>query len=219
MLNKVVKVSNYQLIQFFYPEMKVRTELSLVDRDNSVLFVGKGKPRLKEWLSLNTKEFIATTGQPEVDFTNLEVLVKWVFAKKGKEPSQRILDQLQNMDLNYVEHLVKMYHISGKWMADNTSVDVSMFNLFQESTVSVKSCLETYFKLREVYPYEVIQASFITFLSRVTSIEDQNVSTSYMKVLKQANQRYGNKIRPLIMRLGTARDTETEFINMLIDLR
>lgn len=219
MLNKIVKVSNYQLIQFFYPEMKVRSELSLVDRDNSVLFIGKGKPRLKEWLGMNTKNFISVSGQPDIDLTDPEVLVKWVFSKRGKEPSQKILDQIKNMDLSYIEYLCKVYYVSGRWVSDVSSVDVTMFNLFQESTVSLKSCLEVYFKLREVYPYEVIESSFITFLSRVTSIEDQNVSSSYMRVLKQANQKYGNKIKLLVLRLGSAEDSELEFINMMIDLR
>lgn len=219
MLDKIVKVSNYQLIQFFYPEMKVRAELSLVDRDNSVLFIGKGKPKLKEWLTFNTKNFISVSGQPEIDFTDPEVLVRWVFSKRDKEPSQKILDQIKNMDLNYVEYLCKVYHVSGKWIADSSDIDVTMFNLFQESSVSLKSCLETYFKLREVYPYEVIESSFITFLSRVMAIEDQNVSNGYMRVLKQAHQRYGTKIKPLVLRLGTSEDTELEFINMLTDLR
>lgn len=219
MLNKIVKVSNYQLIQFFYPDMKVRTELSLVDRDNSVLYIGKSRPKLKEWLTLNTKNFISVSGAPEVDFTNPEVLVSWVFAKREKEPSQRILDQIKNMDLPYIEHLCKVYHVSGRWIADHSNIDVTMFNLFQESASSLKGCLDVYFKLREVYPYEVIESSFVTFLSRVISIEDQNVSNSYMKVLKQANQRYGPKIKSIVLKLGTAPDSELEFINMLTELR
>lgn len=219
MLNRIVKVSNYQLIQFFYPEMKVRTELSLVDRDNSVLFIGKGRPKLKEWLASNTKIFITVSGPPELDLTDPEVLVEWVFSLRDKEPTQKIIDQIKNMDLPYVEYLCKVYHITGKWIADTTGIDVTMFNLFQESSVSLKSCLETYFKLREVYPYEVIESSFITFLSRVATIEEQNVSSGYMRVLKQAHQRYGTKIKPLVLRLGTSEDTELEFINMLTDLR
>lgn len=219
MLNKVVKVSNYSLIQFFYPDIKVRTELSLVDRDDSVLFIGKERPRLKEWLKMNTRSFISTVGAFEVDMTNCEELVKWVFLLRGKEPTAKILEQIKTMDLSYVENLCKIYHVSGRWIGENNDIDVTMFNLFQSSTMSMKSMFETYFKLREVYPFEVIESSFITFLSRVLTIEDQSVSTSYMKVLKQANMKYGTKIRPLVMRLGTGNGTELDFINLLTDLR
>lgn len=214
-----MKVSDPGIIQFFYPNFIMRDELSITDRDNDILYVGKIKPKIKQYLTINTKHFISTSGPVEVDFTKPEVLVTWVYEKKGHQPPKTVMEQIKTMDLSYIEYLCKVYYVSGHWIAKHDDVDDTIFNLFQQSVGSTRDLLRTYFNLREIYPYEVIQSSFITFLGRVISTEDQSVSPKYMMVLKQAYQRYGNKVRPLVTRLGMEGGRETDFINLLLELK
>ena len=219
MQGKIVKVSSYQLIQYFYPRYKVREELSFLDKDNYVLYIGKSRPRLKEYLRDNTKGFISVSGNPEVDFTDMEVLVKWVYSLKGKEPSKKVIDSLSTMEADYVEYLCKVYWLTGRWIANLEATDKSIYDLFMSSISSVKDILTTYFELRKIYPYEVLESSFITFLYRVVNIEDQNVSVGYLKLLRQARQKFGTKVKPLVLQLGLSDGSELSFINMLLELR
>lgn len=219
MENKVVKISSYHLLQYFYPDYKVREELSFVDRDNYVIYIGKPRPNIKRYLEERTKGYISVVGMPELDLTDAKNLVEWVYQKRGKVPAKKTLEGLENMDLSYVEYLVKVFWVTGKWVEDNSFCEKTMYNLFQDSVSSMNSCMKTYFELREVYPYEVIEASYLTFLSRVLTVEDQNASPGYMKLLKQASLKFGSKIRPLVVQLGASEDSELAFINMLTELR
>lgn len=213
-----MKVRDPHLIQFLYPEIVLKTELSILDRDNFILYCGPSRPQLKKWLSERTKCFISTSGSPDVDLTKPEELVKFVSESKGSKPPQRILDLIKDMDISEVEEMCKVYWVTKKWVGSDTKCESTMFDLFKESTSSMTRALKIYFELREVYPYEVIESSFLTFLSRVATVEDQSVSPQYMKVLLQANSKFGSKVKPLMLRLAQ-NDTELGFINMLTDLR
>ena len=199
MLEKTVKVSDPGLIQFFYPNIVVRDELTIMDRENEVLYVGKMRPKFKQYLTIGCKHYISVVGAVDVDYTNSEILVKWVYNKRGKEPPSTVLEMVKNIDLSYTEYLCKIYYLTGHWIAKADNIEESLFTLFQATVGSTKDLLSVYFKLREVYPYEVIQASVLTFLSRVMTIQDQSVSPSYMMLLKQAYQRYGTKIRGVVL--------------------
>lgn len=220
MKGKIVKVSDPGLLQFLFPEYVIRESLSLTDNDSFVIYTGKIRNKLKDWLGANTKGFISTVGNYEVDFTNKEVLLRWVYEKKGKDVPKRVLDQIGFYDDDYFEYLIKVFWVTGRWVG-SSNTEVTMYNLFQDSVDTTKKFLSTYFDLLKDNPPEVIEASFLTFLGRVIDIENQTVSQGYMKLLRQANARYGPKVKPAILSLAMRKDNDSvmAFIDLATNLR
>lgn len=220
MKGKIVKADDPGFLQFFYPDYVIRESLSLMDSDSFVIYTGKQRNKIKDWLGLNTKGFISTVGNYEIDFTSKEPIIKWCYGQKGKEVPQRILDQISYYDDEYFKYLVKVFWITGRWVG-STNSDVTMFNLFQDSIDSTRKFLSTYYELLKDNPPEVIEASFLTFLGRVVDIENQTVSQGYMKLLRQANARYGSKIKPAILALSMRKDSDPvmSFLDLATNLR
>lgn len=216
MIGKFVRIGSPELVQYFYPDFVIREELSFLDQDKKVIFTGKAR---KDYLDSHTKQWICVSGSPEIDYTDKAELVNWVFSVRGKEPTRKILGSLDDLDLSYVEYLCKIYWLCGRWVANVDECDKNIYDLFMSSIESVGSTLRTYFELRKVYPYEVIEASFITFLSRVNNADDDSGTEGYKRLRRQARQRFGSKIRSEMVRLGSSEDNELSFINMMLRLR
>lgn len=221
MVGKTVRIKDPYLLKFFYPDFQVKEELTYADRDAKVIYVGKSRRDLREYLSSNTKQFINTVGAPDMDFNNKEKVVEWAFEKKGKVPTTKILEQVKNIDDEYFLYLLKIYWVTARWVGESSDSEVSVFNLFVASTSSLKQALQIYFALIDEQPARVVESSFITFLSRIHNIEDQSVSPGYLKLLKSALNKYGPKVKPAVYKLALRHDSREEFafIDLLTDLR
>lgn len=221
MIGRTVKVSDPYMLKFFYPDFQVREELTYSDKDLCIIYVGKSRRDLKDYLGRNTKKFINTVGVPDLDFSNKEQILEWAFKCKDKVVSQKIQEQVKNLDDEYFLYLLKIYWITGRWAGESNSSDVSVYNLFQSSTTSIKNALQIYFKLVESQPARIVESSFITFLSRIYNIEDQSVSPGYLKLLKSALNKYGPKVKPAVYKLALRHDSREElaFIDLITDLR
>lgn len=221
MVGKTVKIKDPYLLKFFYPDFQVKEELTYTDRDAKIIYVGKSRRDLRDYLASNTEQFINTVGVPDIDFNNKEKVVEWAFARNGKVPTAKIIEQVKNMDDEYFLYLLKIYWVTARWVGESSESDVSVFDLFVASTSSVKQSLQIYFSLIEEQPARVVESSFITFLSRIHNIEDQSVSPGYLKLLKSALNKYGPKVKPAVYKLALRHDSREEFafIDLITDLR
>lgn len=221
MVGKIIRIKDPGLIKFFYPNFFIRSEITYPDRDCNVIYNGPMRRNLISYLESNTKSFISTTGSPDLDFENREELLKWIFKKKGKDLTPKIVEGALSVEDNYFLESIKLFWILEKWRKNSSQSDITLYDLFSKSVEPLKDLLVVYFNLLEVYPAPVIESSFITFLSRVKNIEEQSVKPGYMKLLKSANTRYGIKIKSSIYKMASREGIRDELVmlDLLTDLR
>lgn len=221
MIGKTVKVSDPYLLRFFYPDFQVVTEITYSELDRDVIYAGASRKNLVNFLSKNTRRFINTVGTPDMDFANKEQIAKWVFSKKGKTPTEKQIETIKNQDDDFFMYSLKVFWITGKWVGGSEESDTTMFDLFQASVSSLKDVLKIYFKLVENLPPQVVESSFLTFLSRVHNLDDQSVNPHYLRLLKQALMRWGPKVKPAVYKLALRKDGSPElaFLDLITDLR
>ena len=171
-------------------------------------------------LRKNTKSFINTIGRVDIDLTIRSNLIEFIYSKYGKTPSDKTVESVEMLDEDEFIYCIKIFWLIGKWIYDIDS-DFSIYDLFKSTIKSVRDMLDIYFNLLEIYPYYVIEASFITFLQRAVDLEEQDVSASYMRLLKQFNDKSGNKIKGSIMQYCQKDKVldDMRFIGLLLDLR
>lgn len=218
---KTVKIDDPTLLTYFYPDYKVKSKLSFLDRDNNVIYVGHSRNNLKEWLSSNTKSYISTVGIPEIDLTSKTNLLKFVFSQHGREPSESVLKQVESFDDNELLYCLKIYWQSGIWPYHINNDDVNLYNLFQSTIGSVISQIGIYMSLLNIYPFYVIESSFLTFMVRAKTVEDQEVSPYYKRLLKSFILKSGSKIKPVVLKYAMLKgmDERLRFLMLLLNLR
>lgn len=233
-LNKMVKVSDPHLLQYFFPTFKIRESVSILDSDKDIIYVGPVKNNLRKYLMDHTKNFISTVGNYEVDLTDPVNLVTFVCEYGGRKPSKKILEFAEDMKdskdtsgFGLIESMCKEYWIRHRWSwGEEESGDGSVFALFKASVETEKYVVEEYFELRKSMPFEVIRACFVTFLQKVYGcykandmdkwFEENSVKSAYADVIRKAAKTWGKYIRNNIL---WKMETEEDFINMLIGLR
>lgn len=219
MIGQIVK-GDPGIIRFLYPSFQEKSSLSYSDLSKDIIYTGPTRRELKKYLASSCNRFISTTGAYEVDISTPKQLLEWVCLRKSIELRQSVLDTLDSYDDEELIFLIKQLWVTGRWLGSNTE-SVSIYQLFQGTVGPLKDLLKTYYLLRESIPHKIIEASFITFLSRVVNMEEQNVSQGYMKLLRTAHMKYGSKLRPAIFKFSTRKDKndELKFLDLLLDLR
>lgn len=218
---KTVSIKDPSLLQFFYPEFEIKDKLSFLDSDKKVIYVGKIRPNLKSYLQQNTKEFINTVGKVDVDLTIPSNLVDFVYSRHGKTPPNTVKESLDLLDEEEILYCCKIVWVSGRWPYAAGDSDLTIYNLFQATTGSTKELLQTYFKLISQIPFYIVESSFMTFLMRAKTVEDQEVSPVYKRLLKSFYTKSGNKISKAVfqyMQKDKLRD-ELRFLELLLGLR
>ena len=78
-----------------------------------------------------------------------------------------------------------------------------------------------YYTLLESYPAPVVESSFLTFLSRVKTLSEQNVNPGYQKLLMRADSKFGDKLKSSVFKMATRGDLEDglRFFELLTGLR
>lgn len=221
MEGKVIKVKDTGLLSFLFPSFQVRTSLSIADRDVDVIYVGPNRKDLRSYLERNSRSYVSSVGIPDVDLSNPQSALKWIFLQNGQELTENVRESVESMDDEEFWYLFKVMWVTGKWLGNIEDSKYNTFHLYQTSTMSLKDELTVYFSLLESMNPLVIESSFLTFLSRVKTIESQNVSAGYMKVLKSADSKYGSKIKQAVSKMATRRGLRPEllFIDLITDLR
>ena len=195
---KTVNISKERLglLSVFYPDFVVR-EILFFDQDNKVIYTGKDRKDLIEYLTNNTKEFINTTGPYEYDLENKEVLLELVYRKWGKEPREDLKNAIINLPDDDFYGFVKR-----RWVLPSgeplEKAKITIYDLYKVFGKSKTEAMNVFFELVESYPPVVVESSLLTFLEKVVTLEDISVSPHYLKLLKDFKQRHGDKIKKVL---------------------
>lgn len=196
---RVVKVKDLETLCYFYPEFVVKDKISILDRESNVIYNGKIKPGLKEMLSKSTRNYISVVGAPDIDLTNREVMLEFVYSKHGKKPTKAVMEWLKDIDWDEFMYYCKIIWVLGKLKAEDDSKSSTMFDLFSGSYGATLDLIRTFFSLVETTPAEILESGYITFLSRVAEADDQVVSSGYAKVIQGVKTRGKDTIKPSLI--------------------
>lgn len=202
---KTVNCKDVGLLSFFYPSFVIKDTL-FFDHDKSVIYTGSMKKNMVEYLKNNTKTFINTVGPYTVDLESEEELIDFVYSKWGKEPKDGVRDLLLNLQRSDLLIYLKKYWMVGK--SDLDSMDVTIFDLFKSFLKSKSECYSVYFRLLEYVDPIVLEHSIFTFLGKVASVDDVEVSAYYKKILLDFKSKNGNKIKKLCLDYLDRKDTD-----------
>ncbi len=189
---KTVNCKDVGLLSFFYPSFVVKDTL-FFDHDKNVIYVGSMKKNMMQYLKNNTNSFINTVGPYTVDLDNEEELIDFVYSKWNKEPKDGIRDLLLNMQRVDLLIYLKKYWIIGR--SDLDSMDVTVFDLFKSFLKPKRESYDVYFRLLEYVDPVVIEHSILTFLTKVVSLDDIEVSPYYKKILMDFRGKSGDRIK------------------------
>lgn len=219
-INKTVNIEDPELLKFFFPDFQIKSKLSYRDRDNNIIYTGAMRRGLIDYLESNTKNYISIIGKMDVDLTQRENMIKFVFSKYGKNPAQSTIDSIEMVDDEEFIYTIKVFWMIGKWLYKMDS-DLTIFDLFKSSTKSINNVLSIYFKLLDIYPHYVLESSFLTFIQRAVDVENQEVSASYIKLLERFNTKSGSNVKGSIMnyiKKDNLKD-EMRFVDLLLNLK
>ena len=221
MLSKTVKIGEPSVLNFFFPQFRLKEELSYTDRDNYIIYTGSGRRNLQKYLSENTKGFINTVGSPDIDFTDREVALRWVYSNINKEVPKTVVEAVKNYDDEYFMYCLKCVWASGFWPGARNSDSPSLYSLFAASPSSLRESYKIYLSLVEDMPAPVVESSFLTFLSRVKSVSDQAVSPGYLRLLKQCDMAFGSSVKLAVLKMAIRRGLrdELKFLDLITNLR
>jgi hypothetical protein len=219
--NKVVNVEKPEFIQFFYPEYQIREELNFRDVNNKIIYVGKMRNNLDNFLREHTKSYISTIGKVDVNLDDEYELLEFVYSKYGKRVTKKVKRTVDMMDEEDFIYCIKTFWLTGEWVYYLEDEELSMFDLFLSTTKSTIEMLETYFNLLDKYPYYMVESSFFTFLQRSRDYEEQDVSDGYKRLLHNFNDKSGSVLKSSIikyMKKGEMED-RLRFLSLLLSLR
>lgn len=220
MIGKVVKIKDPGLVPFFYPSFAVKTDLYLADKGTEFIYVGKSRPKILEFLGTFSPKFISLVGVPTLDLSTRWALIEWIKTKKAVAlPATLTKETVEDIAEDSFLNRVKILWLTGRWLKESVQ-DASLFELFQSTVGPLMDMVRVYTKVVDAVPVPVIEASFLTFLARVSSPDTQSVSPGYKKLLREANQKYGDKIVANLIVYGSSRDSsDLKFLNLLLGLR
>lgn len=230
LVNKLVKVvdsanniDNTGVISLMYPSFLVKDDI-FFDYENDVIYTGKYKAGIREELAHGTRNFIAFGNvNPDIDFTDRETIVKVLYNKWDKCPSEQVLGLLvDNMSEQEFWDYFKKFWILGKSNIDDK--DASIFELYKVLGKQRNDILKTYFKLREVYSDNMIFMSTLSFLEKALEpSKAESNSGWYQSIVKEFGNAYRDKIYSILKNAYTTKvytdsDKERRTIVLLMQL-
>lgn len=203
LIGKTVKIKNVALLEFMYPDFIVKDKL-FFDNDNKIIYTGKLRNNLKDYLKKNTKEFINTVGPYDIDLDDREILLEFVYSKYGKEPKESVKEVLLNASDEDFYSYIKSYWIIGKSKLDK--IDVTIFDLYKNITKPKNEILKILFKLFQHYNPIMIESSIITFIEKAINYSEINASGYYLKILKEFHDKNKNKLKSILLKYNAMDD-------------
>lgn len=183
-VNNIVKISDIELLQYFYPNFLVKETL-FFDNENNIIYKGNMKPNIKEYLKRNTKNFISLVGIPERDLDNKDSLLDFVYEKHNKVPKDKVREIIKNMSDLEFKNYIKSYWVSGSSILDK-DCDVNIFDLYKAMVVSPQEAMKVYTKMIGFYNSRVILRSLETFIEKAVDVENVvSKSGIYLNLLRK----------------------------------
>ena len=217
MIRKFVNCDK-NLVQFFYPEFQVKSYVNFLDRENKVIYIGKPLNNLREYLENNTKEFICLVGMPELDLSTPKSLINYVFTRVNRKLEPHVELYLTNLDKMELEYFLKCLWVTGQFPYQ-INKSISMLSLYKSLTKSINDIISTFYKLLDIYSFNIIESSFLTFLEKVKNIENVNVSSYYLKILKDAQMVIKDRLKPAVYQYSKSMRREVDFIALILNLK
>lgn len=217
MIRKFVNCDK-NLVQFFYPDFEVKSYVNFLDKENKVIYIGKPLNNLREYLENNTKEFICLVGMPELDLSTPKPLINYVFNKVNRKLEPHVELYLTNLDKIELEYFLKCLFITGQFPYQ-INKSISMLSLYKSLTKSINDIISTLYKLLDIYSFNIIESSFLTFLEKVKNIENVNVSPYYLKILKDARMTIRDRLKPAVYQYSKSMCREVDFIALILNLK
>ena len=230
LVNKLVRVSNTSegidnsgIIPFMYPSFKMREEI-FFDHGNDVIYTGKYHQNIRKELENGTKSFIAmcSYGMYDVDFTNRDTIIKVLYSKWDKTPSEDTKNMLDNMSNNDFWDFFKKFWVTGRSKFDKGGK--SLLDLHKVLGKQRYEILKIYLELKEVYPDSVIFSSVLGFLEKALNPEMvSSKSGIYMNLLKEFGESYSSGLVSIIQKAymlkgSTKSDKEYRTLWLLMQL-
>lgn len=163
MNGKVVRIKDSSLLSFLYPDYKMRTELSLSDYNQKIIYLGKPVKDLKLYLKRITPNFISLVGKPDIDVYDNLALLKWAYQHKGKDESRIKQEELEMLSDEEFFDKFKLFWVLGVWPTVQQD-EVNLYTLFSNFSGNLKELIITAFQLQEKVPYRILESSLLTFL-------------------------------------------------------
>jgi hypothetical protein len=211
-----VNCSNLRMLEFLYPDYISKSTL-FFDRENKVIYHGKFRKDVKEYLDNNTLSWINTVGPYDMDLDDKETLVKYVYSKWNKVPKDTVLEVVRNLQDIDFDNFIKVYWVLGKAPLD--SADVTIYDLYRHLGKSKGELLKVYYKLLDVYNVGMLESSILTFIEKSMNYKDVEGSGHYMKLLKDFHDKYRPKIKALLMKYNMLDESkEVKLLWLLMQL-
>ena len=217
MINKFVNC-DINLVQFFYPEFEIKHYVNFLDRENKIIYIGKPLSNLREYLENNTKEFICLVGVAELDLSNSKSLINYVFNKVNRKLEPHVELYLNSLDKLELEYFLKCLYIT-KQFPYPINKSISMLSLYKSLNKPVNEILSVLNKLLDIYSFNVVESSFLTFLEKVKNVEDINVSPYYLKIIKDVRMCIKGRLKPAVYKYSKSSRKRIDFIVLILDLK
>ena len=117
---------------------------------------------------------------------------------------------MDSLDDGEFFYFFKLYWVGGRWYGGSAEDGLTTYQLFKDTVGSFKSFISDMYTLSDEIPFPVIEASYLTFLSRVKAVDSQNVSMAYMRLLKSANMKVAPKITRAVLQYGLQSDLRSD---------
>ncbi len=218
LLNKVVRVSNVNDLSFYFPDFEVKQSLSMLDYGDKIIYTGPLNKRASTILESCT--YIATQGLYQYDLTDRKEKIKFVYSKWGREVPKNILDSVDLYDDDEFDHCCKTYWIVGRWPY-KLEHEASIYDFYQSAVQPINTFIKAFFEVSKSYPIGVIEQSFFTFMQRAKTVDEQNVSPTYKRLLKSFANTSEPKFKSCMLSFidSPISNRELRFIEFIMNLR
>lgn len=215
--NITISIEDVNILMLLYPDYVVKDSVNFLDREAKVIYTGKPINNLKEHLEKNTLSYISTVGFADIDLKDKVKLLEYVLDIKGRKFNSKYKTYIEAVSDQDFYYSLKILIVTGKFPYDLSS-KVSMFSLYKSLNEPLHTMLDTFYKVLELYPFEMIEASLFTFLNRVSNTLIDGVSPKYSLLIKHTKDRIGVKLKPAIVRYSKSQQTEFDLLSLLIEL-
>lgn len=221
LVGKVVRVddSSLNFVEFMYPSF-VKKDTLFYDNDSDIIFIGKVRNNLKEYLKNNTRNWISTVGVPDVDLTSREGIIKLCQEHTGKILKEETLNVLLGMTEDEFYRNIKLFYVLGRMPMDDS--DTSIFMLYGVLDSNKVELLKVYYGLLSSgFSVATIESSIMTFIEKSLSYEDLigSKSTYYVNMLKKFYDKRKDILKALLLRYKSLRySKEDKLVWLLLNL-
>jgi hypothetical protein len=196
LLKKKISISDPSFLQFLYPSFQFITDLKQnIDFELGVIYKGTISDSVISKLNLITKgKYILLTDIGEINLHTPSDYIKTLFPALEKKA-----EQYNNYELDQFIPILKQYYILQKKPPLLKEEEAGIYSLFKSLVGSKDLMQKEYFSLLETTSIKRITSSLFTFLLKVKEQNYTGCSDSYKKLINQAYNKFGTKIKAAIM--------------------